>query len=178
MSAMALGQRNDFLNLSIGVGIQSYPYAIDPFELTNHYPVLYPALQLSTEIIDRISMVGSLSRIACYGSLYGPLLCIQDYELVALGLGFDYNIGKQKRGFKTGVQLIVAFSQYGMDFYDKYSNVGFGVKLYAFAAQPLTDFFSFGVRTAIERLHIQPYVRHDPININSFSVELLSYISL
>ena len=175
ISATAFGQPNDFLDLGIGVGIQSYPSPLDPYEFVERYPILYPTIELRTQLINGINFDCSLSRTKTTSSLFGLIDAPQFLELITIALGLDYYLIDQPRTFSIGAQLLLGFGEYG---YIDYSKPGLGFKLCALGTQPITRCFTWGIRTGIQRIRIQPASSIDPMNLDTFSVELLGYLSL
>jgi hypothetical protein len=176
--SISWAQDNGEVKIGVAAGIQSFPSAIDPYESNSRHSILYPVLDLNTQIIGKISLSSSLSRITCKGTLYGPLLCTQNFELYNFALGIEYNFGSQKREFKVGLQLLADFGEYGTEFFDEHYSAGLGIKIYGCAIQPVRNFLRLGIRTGIQRIHIQPYAEYDPINLDSFNIELLGYVPL
>ncbi len=177
-SLLAADQNEGSIHIGIGLGIQSYPSALDPYKLVKGYPVLYPEIEADIQLIDRIYLTNSVSRVVIEGSLLGPILCPQFLELYTIALGAEYNFGSQRREFKTGIQVLAGFSEYGTGSYDDYFSSGLGVKVYASALRPLTQYFSWGIRSGIQRLTVQATPHSENIHLDSFNIEIAGYFSL
>lgn len=169
----------DQITIGAGFGVQSYPSNLDPGELVKHYPVLYPVLELSTPFVTNVTIVSTLSRIASEGSLFGLSASPQCMELYTTALGIDYNFGSTRRAFRTGIQLLAGFSTYrSTRFADYHTRAGFGLKLYALGTHPLSRYFSWGIRSGLQRLTIRRLPLVDNLNLDSFHVEMFIYFLL
>ncbi len=175
MSVIAFGQQNDFLNLGVGVGIQTHPVSLDPNEFVEKYPILYPTFDLRTPLINRINLSCNISRTVIKSSLFGYIEMPQLFEVRTVALGLDYDFIERNRTFSIGSQFLLSFGEYrDVD----YSDPGLGLRLYALGMQPITRHFLWVIRTSIQRTYIGPTQQYRTINLDSFSVELLCYLSL
>ncbi|UCG91463.1 MAG: hypothetical protein JSV97_10345 [candidate division WOR-3 bacterium] len=175
----ALLSAQNQITIGAGFGLQSYPSELDPGELVIHYPVLYPMLELSTPFVSNVTIVSTLSRTVSEGSLLASSASTQCMELYTTAVGIDYNFGSTRREFRTGIQFLAGFSTYrSTRFADHYTRTGLGVKLYALGTYPLSRYFSWGIRSGLQRLNIQGLPRGDNLNLDSFNVEMLIYFLL
>jgi hypothetical protein len=174
---IAFGHNERSMSIGIGMGIQSYPSAIDPCEVIKKSPVFYPQIEMNIPFLEKVSLTSSISRTVIEGTLLGLIWCRQWLELYTTTFGFDYNFGSQKRQFKTGIQLLASFSEYGTRSYDDYVSSGLGIKVYACATRPLARDFSWGIRSGVQRLriHILP---SEHLNMDSFHIEIVGYFLL
>lgn len=178
-STSVLLSAQDHITIGAGFGVQSYPSELDPGELVIHYPVLYPVLELSTPFVTNVTIVSTLSRTVSEGSLLGSSASAQCMELYTTAIGFDYNFGNTRREFRTGIQLLAGFSTYrSTRLADHYTRSGLGVKLYALGTRPLSQYFSWGIRSGLQRLHIRGLPHVHNLNLDSFNVEMFIYFLL
>lgn len=166
------------IHVGAGLGIQSYPSALDPFQLAACVPVFYPEIDANIQVMERIFLTSAVSRTAVEGSLLGSIWCQQKLELYTVGYGLDYNFGSRNRAFKTGIQLLIGFSEYGTGNYDDYYSSGMGVNVYACTIRSLTRHFSWGMRTGVRRLRIRVLPHSERLTIDSFYIETTGYIAL
>jgi hypothetical protein len=166
------------IHIGAGLGIQSHPSEIDPYQLVEGIPVLYPEIEMTIQLVGRIGCTASVSRSVIEGSLLGPIWCQQRLELFTSGCGFDYNFGTQSRGFRIGFQMLAGFGEYGTGSYGHYYSTGWGVTLFGSALQKISQHFAWGMRTGVQRLTLQELPHTERINLDSFYVETIGYFVL
>jgi len=164
--------------IGAGLGIQSYPSVLDPYQTVERIPVLYPEIEAHIQVIDRISLTSAVSRTVAEGSLLGPIWRQQRLELYTVGYGLDYNFGNHNRAFKTGVQIVIGFSEYGTGSYDDYFSSGMGFKIYVSTVRPLTRHFSWGMKSGVQRLWIQVLPHSESLSVDFFYITTIAYIAL
>lgn len=169
----------DQIKIGAGFGLQSYPSELDPDEGIKHYPVLYPIVELSAPLVNRVMIGSIISRTVFKGSLLGLADRTQRMELYTAAIGVDYNFGSTQREFRTGIQILTGFSTYGTDYCaDCSTYTGWGMKLYALGTQPLSRDFLWGIRSGIQRLTIRAQPHVDNLHLDSFNIEMLIYFLL
>ncbi len=175
---LSSGYDEGMIQIGAGLGIQSYPSALDPYRLVESVPVLYPEIEAQIQIMNRISLTSAVSRAVVEGSLLGPIWRRQRLELYTVGYGLDYNFGSQNRAFKTGIQIIIGFSEYGGGSYDDYVGSGMGFNVYACTMRSLTRHVSWGMRSGVQRLRIRILPHSERLDVDSFHIETVVYIML
>ncbi len=175
--ASASEQGEGTIHIGAGLGIQSYPSAIDPYQLVESTPVLYPEIEMTIQLASRIGCTASVSRSVIEGSLLGPIWCQQRLELFTSGCGFDYNFGTQSRDFRIGFQMLAGFGEYGTARNGHYCT-GWGVTLFGSARRNISQHFAWGMRTGVQRLRMQELPHAERMNLDSFYIETIGYFAL
>ena len=166
------------IRIGAGLGIQSYPSVLDPCQIVERIPVLYPVIEAHIQVIDRISFTNAVSRTVVEGSLLGQIWCQQRLELYTVGYGLDYDFGNQNRAFKTGVQIVIGFSEYGTGSYDDYFSSGIGFNIHVCTIRRLTQHFSWGMKSGVQRLRIQVLPHSESLTVDAFYINAIACVAL
>jgi hypothetical protein len=166
------------LDVGCGAGIQSYPSSLDPYDALDHDPIAYPSLDLHFHLVDHMSVTGHVARIKTENTCAGLIWCRQYVEVYTLGFGVDYNFGTAVRQLALGAQVLTGFSDYTCGGSNAATTHGFGLRVRLCTAQPITEFLSWGTLVGAQRLRTTVVPDSDPLNLDSFFVELVGYVSL
>lgn len=177
-TARGLDHDEGTIRIGAGLGIQSYPSAIDPYQLVESIPVLYPEIEMTIQLVGRIGCTANVSRSVIDGSLLGAIYCPQRLELFTSGCGLDYNFGTQSRAFRIGFQMLAGFGEYGTSSDGHYYGTGWGVTVFGSALRKISQHFAWGMRTGVQRLKMQGLPHTERVNLDSFYVEAIGYFVL
>jgi hypothetical protein len=160
--------------MGAGPGIHSYPSALDPYGFAGSLPAIYPLCEMNFLITDKVAVGGILSRTTIDGSLRGHMLTDQYLKMYTFGLGIEFDLTRSSGFFGVGLQLMSVIGSYNV----AGSGKGLGMKIYGVARQRALAFLSWGVRTGVQRIWLEPTVWNERLLLDSVTIELMFYISI
>ncbi len=158
------------LELGVGAGVASYPGTLDPYELLDQVPVVYPRAELTFPVTQRWQVRCCVHRTVYEVNLYG-CFCRQSLTANFLSLGCAMRLDR-KAEFMLGVD-----GMYGLCTYDHggvFTNSNTcGVKIHVSAQQPLWREISYILRASVEQEWVMSADDLPAIDMTIFAVECM-----
>jgi hypothetical protein len=165
------GKENGKIRLGIGGGVLSYPASLDPYDVLQRTPVIYPVLNIELAFVDRVNAAFRFSRTNYHANLFGSFTS-QTLELNTIAWGFTYDLTTGVRRIACGIDALAGFSTYRTSAFESFTETGYGIRCAVSAYQPLYQDIDWCIRTAVQRMYLQPISDLDTCILDSFSVEL------
>jgi hypothetical protein len=163
------------LELGIGCGIASYPGALDPYELLDQVPVVYPRVELSIPVAHKWQVRCSVHRTVYEVNLYG-CFCQQSLTTNFLSMGCAMRLGR-KGDFMLGVDGIYGFCMHDHGSIFVKSNT-YGLKIHVSAQQPLWQDLSYILRAGVQQEWVMSMDDLPAIDMTIFTVECMVILRL
>jgi hypothetical protein len=163
------------LELGVGAGVASYPGALDPYELMDHVPVVYPRIELIVPVAQKWQIRCCAHRWLYEVNLHG-CFCLQSLTTNFLSLGCAMRLGN-KGDIMIGMDGLYGFCMH--DHGGSYINSNtYGVKLHVSAQQPLWRDLSYVLRTGVQQERIMGTDDLPDIDMTIFTVECMVVLGL
>ncbi len=163
------------LELGVGAGVASYPGTLDPYELLDQVPVVYPRAELAIPVTQRWQVRCCVHRTVYELNLYG-CFCRQSLTTNHLSLGCAYRLGK-KGDFMIGVDGVYGFCMHDHGGIYVSSNT-YGLKIHVSAQQPLWRDLSYILRAGVQQEWVKSADDLPAIDMTIFAVECLVIMRL
>lgn len=169
------GAETGAMYLGVAKGIESYPWSLRSCSFEESKIKSYPQLEMGLDIAHRLFFTSTFSYRNYQVSMF-DCFCTQRIELTLTCLSLDYALQQGAGRFALGTGVLVGFST--LDHVGaREHHAGLGICLYGIAVQPLYKNFFWGVRTGVRRLRVRLSEHREFFNLDTFSVELIMYLS-
>lgn len=163
------------LEIGVGAGVASCPGALDPYDLLDHIPIVYPRVEVVLPVTQRWQVRCGSQHSVYPANLYG-CFCIQSLTMNTLIMGCAVRLGK-KGDFALGIDGL-----YGFCVYDHGGSTinsdNYGIKIHLSAQQPLWRDLSYILRTGVQQERIVMKDDLPRIDMTIFSVECIVILGL
>jgi hypothetical protein len=161
--------------LGVGAGIASFPGTLDPYDLIDEIPVVYPRIELGVPVLQRWQVTCGAQRSVFDANMYG-CFCIQSLTLNTLSAGCAVRLG-QKGDFALGVDGMYGFCTYDHGGIPINTN-NYGMKIHLSAQQPLWRDLSYVLRAGVQQERVVTKDDLPRIDMTIFSVECMVILGL
>lgn len=167
------------VTLGVGTGIRSYPDALDPYDLEQRLPVVYPQGEITYHVAERVTLGCLFARISTHACVERCVDAPQLMELFAVGLCGEVDLFPGHSFYGIGVQVQSVLGIYRVGPLGRYDN-GYGVAVYGVARQRLQEHLYIAVRSGFHQVRVRPLIVDDyrDLILNSVGIDVIFYIHL
>jgi len=165
--------------LGVGVGIHSYPDALDPFDVWERVPVVYPHGEINFPVTDQFTIGCVFSHVVIPCKLDRFVDTPQKMDIYTGGLYGEVDLVSGPQCFGIGAQVQSVVSAHFIGPRGEYTN-GFGARVYGIAQQRILSDISTNVRTGVQRVWVETSMIpvYSELQLDSYFVELVLYLHL